>query len=487
MAHDVFISYSHKDKSVADAICSKLEQSGIRCWYAPRDIRPGADWAASIIDAIETSRIMVLVFTDSSNASPQVLREINNAVSAGVVLVPFKLTEAPPNRGMKYYLSTVHWLDAMNRPREDSISNLCDLVHSVLDGDTSRQTTQTEPVKPASEKRHRRWLPAAIALASAAAAALILWACGVFTPDNGGSEPTATSEPVQTEVQQITEAPTEEPTVIQTDTPAPIPTDTPTPVPTDTPTPIPTDTPTPVPTDTPTPVPTDTPTPEPTPTPTPIPTPTPTEEPTPTPTPEPTREPTYSTTADDYLYIASSRAVTLQKYLGDADVVMIPAMIDDLPVSKIDDECFANHSEILKVVMPDTMRNIGYKAFYGCSALREVNFPDGLYEIKGWSFAHTAIPEAKLPDSLKKLGYGTFYGCNKLTEVILSPDVVKLDENTFSNCVRLKSVTIPSPDITIDVAAFDEGKSVVIIGVPGSMAEKYAKAMGLGFEAYEGK
>lgn len=485
MAHDVFISYSHKDKSVADAICSKLEQSGIRCWYAPRDIRPGADWAASIIDAIETSRIMVLVFTDSSNASPQVLREINNAVSAGVVLVPFKLTEAPPNRGMKYYLSTVHWLDAMNRPREDSISNLCDLVHSVLDGDTSRQTMQTEPVKPAPEKRRRRWLPAAIALAAVAAAALILWACGVFTPGNGGSEPTTTPEPVQTEEQQITETPTEEPTVITTDTPAPVPTDTPTPIPTDTPTPEPTDTPTPVPTDTPTPEPIDTP--EPTPTPTPIPTPTPTEEPTPTPTPEPTREPTYSTTADDYLYIASSRAVTLQKYLGDADVVMIPAMIDDLPVSKIDDECFANHSEILKVVMPDTMRNIGYKAFYGCSALREVNFPDGLYEIKGWSFAHTAIPEAKLPDSLKKLGYGTFYGCNKLIEVVLSPDVVKLDENTFSNCVRLKSVTIPSPDITIDVAAFDEGKSVVIIGVPGSMAEKYAKAMGLGFEAYEGQ
>ena len=419
MAHDVFISYSHKDKSVADAICSKLEQSGIRCWYAPRDIRPGADWAASIIDAIEASRIMVLVFTDSSNASPQVLREINNAVSAGVVLVPFKLTEAPPNRGMKYYLSTVHWLDAMNRPREDSISNLSDLVHSILDGDTSRQSTQTEPEKPAPVKRSRRWLPAAAVLAAAAAIALILWACGVFTPGDGGSESTAT--------------------------------------------------------------------PEPTPTPTPIPTPTPTEEPTPTPTPEPTREPTYSTTADDYLYIASSHAVTLQKYLGDADVVMIPAMIDDLPVSKIDDECFANHSEILKVVMPDTMRNIGYKAFYGCSALREVNFPDGLYEIKGWSFAHTAIPEAKLPDSLKKLGYGTFYGCNKLTEVILSPAVVKLDENTFSNCVRLKSVTIPSPDITIDVAAFDEGKSVVIIGVPGSMAEKYAKAMGLGFEAYEGQ
>ena len=94
MAHDVFISYSHKDKTIADAICARLEQNGTRCWYAPRDIRPGADWAASIIDAIESSKIMVLVFTDSSNASPQVLREINNAVSAGVVLVPYKMTKA---------------------------------------------------------------------------------------------------------------------------------------------------------------------------------------------------------------------------------------------------------------------------------------------------------------------------------------------------------------------------------------------------------
>ena len=31
MAHDVFISYSKKDKAVADAICARLEQDGVRC------------------------------------------------------------------------------------------------------------------------------------------------------------------------------------------------------------------------------------------------------------------------------------------------------------------------------------------------------------------------------------------------------------------------------------------------------------------------
>src|SRR5665648_437323 len=32
VAHDVFISYSHRDKAVADAVCAGLEAARIRCW-----------------------------------------------------------------------------------------------------------------------------------------------------------------------------------------------------------------------------------------------------------------------------------------------------------------------------------------------------------------------------------------------------------------------------------------------------------------------
>ncbi len=53
MAHDVFISYSTKDKSIADAICSILESTQIRCWIAPRDITPGVPFAEAIIDNIK--------------------------------------------------------------------------------------------------------------------------------------------------------------------------------------------------------------------------------------------------------------------------------------------------------------------------------------------------------------------------------------------------------------------------------------------------
>ena len=143
MAHDVFISYSHKDKSVADAICARLEGDGVRCWYAPRDIAPGSDWAGSIIDAIASAKIMVLIFTDFSNASNQVLREVGNAVSNSLTIIPFKLTETLPTGSMQYYLGVVHWLDAMNDPLEKSISDLSTLVQATISG-TAPQASDKE-------------------------------------------------------------------------------------------------------------------------------------------------------------------------------------------------------------------------------------------------------------------------------------------------------------------------------------------------------
>ena len=76
MAHDVFISYSSKDKPIADGICAHLEGAGIRCWIAPRDISPGEDWPTAIDRAISQSRVMVLVFSAHSNSSEDVSREL---------------------------------------------------------------------------------------------------------------------------------------------------------------------------------------------------------------------------------------------------------------------------------------------------------------------------------------------------------------------------------------------------------------------------
>ena len=115
---DIFISYSQPDRDCAFALTSRLEQDGIGCWIAPRDIAPAADWAESIIDAISAARIMILVFSSSSNDSAQVRREVERAVHKQLHILPFRIEEVLPSKSLEYFLSAQHWMDAFSPPRE---------------------------------------------------------------------------------------------------------------------------------------------------------------------------------------------------------------------------------------------------------------------------------------------------------------------------------------------------------------------------------
>ena len=136
MNHDVFLSHSHTDKVYADAICHHLEASSVRCWVAPRDIRPSEDWAAAIINALDTSKILVLIFSSGSNSSPQVRREVERAVNKGLIILPFRIENVPLSKSLEYFISTQHWLDAINGSVEENLKKLAENV-SVLLGHAS--------------------------------------------------------------------------------------------------------------------------------------------------------------------------------------------------------------------------------------------------------------------------------------------------------------------------------------------------------------
>ena len=76
---DVFISYHTKSaKNVADQICGELEARGIWCWYAPRDVDPGA-YKTSIAAAIRDCKIFLLILNPEADKSEQVKDEIHLA------------------------------------------------------------------------------------------------------------------------------------------------------------------------------------------------------------------------------------------------------------------------------------------------------------------------------------------------------------------------------------------------------------------------
>jgi hypothetical protein len=123
--NDVFISYSQPDAECAFELVARLEAGGIQCWIAPRDITPAADWAAEIIDAISAARLMVLIFSASSNHSAQVRREVERAVHKQVQILPFRIEEVLPSKSLEYFLSSQHWMDAFPPPRDAHYARLC--------------------------------------------------------------------------------------------------------------------------------------------------------------------------------------------------------------------------------------------------------------------------------------------------------------------------------------------------------------------------
>jgi TIR domain len=131
-SHDVFVSYSQSDRECAFDIVSWLEAREISVWIAPRDVSPTADWAEDVIDAISSSRIMVLVFSASTNESVQVRREVERAVHKGLVVLPFRVEDVLPIKSLEYFLSSQHWLDAFPPPREPHYERLCSFLKTAL-------------------------------------------------------------------------------------------------------------------------------------------------------------------------------------------------------------------------------------------------------------------------------------------------------------------------------------------------------------------
>ncbi len=160
MAHDVFISYAGEDGKVAEAVRRTLEDEGIKCWIAPRDVPIGTNYEDAIIDAICVSRVMILIISEHSNKSPHVKREIQNACleDSPTQILPLRVDAVPLNKALRYYLSSLQWLDASKPPIEDHLQGLVANVHSRL-GAENKGEIESESVRAAIEKLERDTKP----------------------------------------------------------------------------------------------------------------------------------------------------------------------------------------------------------------------------------------------------------------------------------------------------------------------------------------
>lgn len=156
--HDVFLSYEHQSKSIADNIVNVLESNKIRCWYAPRDVV--GDYATSICDAISISKIFVLILNENSSNSDHCLNEVEMAYMSNmekghnIIIMPFKVDNKSLNKAMEYYVKRLHWIDATTNSLENAINELLMKIATIVGVQLDEEKNEITSLKERHDNKY---------------------------------------------------------------------------------------------------------------------------------------------------------------------------------------------------------------------------------------------------------------------------------------------------------------------------------------------
>ena len=128
----------------------------------------------------------------------------------------------------------------------------------------------------------------------------------------------------------------------------------------------------------------------------------------------------------------------------------------------VKDEKFQN---VKKIVLPDSVTEIGYDAFYDFTSLKDISLPNSITNISNYAFAD----------------------CSSLESVIIPDSVTSIDWYAFMNCISLESVIIPDSVTSIDEFAFWGCENLTIVCNKGSYAEEFAAEKGIPVEYIDEK
>ena len=144
-------------------------------------------------------------------------------------------------------------------------------------------------------------------------------------------------------------------------------------------------------------------------------------------------------------------------------------------VTSIGKWAFESCESLNSVTLSKNVTSIGFKAFQYCKSLTEINIPNSVTSIADCSFSGCeSLKEIIIPDGVTSIGNCSFYGCESLEKIIIPDGVTSIGKEAFSYCTSLKEITIPDTVTKIGENALDSS-NLIIRGVKGSKAEKYAK------------
>jgi hypothetical protein len=144
----IFISYASIDQDVAETICDALQARGHPCWIACRNIAPGENFQESIVRAIRSARVMLLIFTSNANNSDEIKKELVLAGRHRVTVLPVRVEDVVPNDAFAYEFATRQWIDLF-KDWEREIDRLGAQIGTIIAAPRAGESTGVATARPA--------------------------------------------------------------------------------------------------------------------------------------------------------------------------------------------------------------------------------------------------------------------------------------------------------------------------------------------------
>ncbi|MBQ9495768.1 MAG: leucine-rich repeat protein [Treponema sp.] len=122
------------------------------------------------------------------------------------------------------------------------------------------------------------------------------------------------------------------------------------------------------------------------------------------------------------------------------------------------------------VTVPNTVKTIGKKAFYGNKTIKRITLPNGLEKIEEDAFAGTRIPEITIPKSVSHIeGWAFFYSDTEKIVFEQGSALTEIPASFCQQCKKLAEVTLPEKVESIGTQAFEGCESLATIQLPDSI------------------
>ena len=177
------------------------------------------------------------------------------------------------------------------------------------------------------------------------------------------------------------------------------------------------------------------------------------------------------------IYSVADGTASVIGYEGMATSVYIADTYNNVPVTHIAKSAF-RYSNVINVIIPDSITSIAYLAFDNCDSLTSVVIPGSVTSFETFAFSNcdnltsvtinhgvpvisnrifsncANLTNVVIPNSVTAIAYGAFEGCTSLTNITLPNSITSIDSSAFEGCSNLTKVVIPDSVTSIKSAAF---------------------------------